>query len=333
MRLLTTHVIQRWLYFLVVTFITIGIVHLLSPQQAAWYLCATFILLLLYIDDLYHHRLRLIGATTLFSCLSLLLLAYLPISLAIFYLILLPIILIPISFIKPAWRISIYAILLFSILSYLSPLMLPVEMKLSLLCLPAIILIVCQLIILFSNRRENRQLRHVLYRLKLLNSDIFATYIHQHYADNLYLYERRIHIQKRRFLEALELYRSNTGITHIIESIEKLYDTMLDYAQLRFRNTDASLFEVANREMQALNTAINHSLSAMMKQARFQPHQISLHSLKVAISDMETVFQGVIQVTAREPLLFILFIDSLKRFDENLADLIVILFADEGARV
>lgn len=139
--------------------------------------------------------------------------------------------------------------------------------------------------------------------LRSLNQAIFSCFLDSAYQDNLYLFERRIHLQKRNFMRAI-MKVSGSSLVHF----NLLFDCMMNYAQLRWRITDFTVLSVCAKELNALCQAIDASL-AQKKNAASQ--------LMFAIQQLEAVYQQVLQISSPDPLAFLLFIDGIKGFTGN----------------
>lgn len=170
----------------------------------------------------------------------------------------------------------------------------------------------------------------VLAKLKKLNQDIFACFIQIEYSKNVYLYEKRIHEDKNKFIlalgEANALYKSKqpnlsekekNRYGEALIKADKLFDIMLDYSQLRRRVTDATTFQLAEDEFKKIVNDIDADLSALMFLLR-NKKMITGGALQQNIKHFEDNYQNVLRVSAREPLVFLLFIFSLKAMNAEL---------------
>jgi uncharacterized membrane protein YccC len=169
---------------------------------------------------------------------------------------------------------------------------------------------------------------HALRELRQLNKEIFSCLLQPEYAENVYLFERRLHLQKEKASHARQC------LHHAIEQLEAklheeekillkdffakvslLYKMMLDYAQIRWRVADHSTFAVCAPELEAINDEINSILTESIHLLRHKKYHLHTARLKEKITKLEENFHYVLQVAAREPLVFLLFISSLKAFD------------------
>ncbi|HLB41463.1 MAG TPA: hypothetical protein VJN02_01185 [Gammaproteobacteria bacterium] len=140
-----------------------------------------------------------------------------------------------------------------------------------------------------------------------LNNDIFSCFVQSDYPHNEYLYERRLHIQKNKCMRLM----------YDIQ-IDRLYTIMLDYALLRQRVNDHTIFAVCRMELLALQQAINQILFEKIVAFSNKKIESSIEILLEKIDRFENIYQNVLRVTAPDPMAFLLFIDSLRMFAKNI---------------
>lgn len=181
----------------------------------------------------------------------------------------------------------------------------------------------------------------VLKALRRLNDDIFACFLEPAYQDNTYLFEHRIHVQKNHLLVSLIALRKNllpetNAVAHscsvMVMQLDKLFDLMLDYAQLRRRVSDNAIFSVCFVELLGIRDEINKLLSDMVSTFPKGNFHLSTQGLLEKINRFEEVYQSVLQVSAREPLVFLLFIAGLKDFCQEYEALYSSLLAIRGQK-
>jgi len=147
--------------------------------------------------------------------------------------------------------------------------------------------------------------------LKQLTTEVFDCFTVE-YADNIYFFERRLHEQKYKVMESLlRLKRLPLG-SNFIEECNNIYLALLDCAQLRWRVSDAATFELCREEMVNLKKALLQAFDSLIKTHATQ--RVSpLTSLNQPIERLEENYQTILQIAAREPLVFLLFLASIKR--------------------
>lgn len=176
--------------------------------------------------------------------------------------------------------------------------------------------------------------------LKSLNDDIFACYLQPEYKDNLYLYERRLHIAKNRFMKTSVrlnniLLKNKAGLpeeksillNEIIAQLTWVYDSMLAYAQLRRQVTDYTIFSLCNEELKQIKTTIGNLFNELGAIFSFKNPISEPTQLTPFIQDFENTYEHILRVSAREPLAILLFIDSLRSFEKTMVDVYKNIFA------
>lgn len=179
----------------------------------------------------------------------------------------------------------------------------------------------------FIQNNLNNALVFTLKDLKVLNDEIFSCLLSAEYPDNKYLFERRLHLQKNKWMQSFQslckastvavtkLSNINKNILNsIIETIDQIFDTIIDCAQVRRRVSDYSVFEICKDELKAIALDIDMALSGLIK----KNYHYEVSSLDQAIKKLEANYNAVLQVAAREPLVIFLFIESLKELSEKL---------------
>lgn len=151
---------------------------------------------------------------------------------------------------------------------------------------------------------ERQFKRHLYY----LVTDIFSCLLVPDYPANLYLYERRVHKEKINCLYWLSALREYRGIENEAEWLTLL----LDAGQLRRRVTDHTVFGLCREELMDIESALAAVISCIGKLASIE----ALAALAATLDRLEDSFEHVIKVTAREPVVFILFIGALRAFHD-----------------
>lgn len=179
------------------------------------------------------------------------------------------------------------------------------------------------------HRQWRASLKTYLFDLDYLNKDIFSCLLQPEYVDNIYLFERRIHLQKIQCLRSLHrlrevvgsIERRNTDKEYLYSSwlnqLEGLFSNMLDYSQLRRRVTDYTTFSVCSQEFAGILQAMDGLFECISSCDR-EKLDMQVQALKNQIYRLEENYHHVLQIASREPLPFLLFIDSLNTFCMNM---------------
>ncbi|OGT62334.1 MAG: hypothetical protein A3E85_03740 [Gammaproteobacteria bacterium RIFCSPHIGHO2_12_FULL_45_12] len=196
----------------------------------------------------------------------------------------------------------------------------------------AVIVILCQWLYQVGNSQSEvrSSLTASVLILRQLANDLFESMVVPDYADHLYLYERRIHKQKNRYLLSLErmekVARSWKGrqtskryqvIARLLSDLYQLYDNLMDCAQLRHRVDDFHLFSLCRQEMQWVVKAFDQLFLALSKVDKGTSLEDDFIRVMEAIQCFEANNESVLQVTAKEPMIFLWFIASLKTMCTN----------------
>lgn len=176
-----------------------------------------------------------------------------------------------------------------------------------------------------------RFLQTAIFNLKQLNSDIFTCFFQVEYSDNIYLFERRIHEAKNKFIQSIgfarKAYKSKakkmsederSRIEESLRKTDKLFDILLDCAQLRRRVSDHTIFLLCVEELKTIAVEIDNALTEIMRKLRNRNYQLQSLKLSPQITRLEDSYQNILRVSAREPLVFLLFIFSLKELENEI---------------
>lgn len=159
---------------------------------------------------------------------------------------------------------------------------------------------------LLANRRHEHNLPQQLSRLITV---VFACLTAPEYPDNIYLFERRVHKQK---IKCIRLLKSKTTLGRHYLS---LFEIILDVGQLRRRISDYTVLGLCENELMTLQESMTGLLTAAGSTPR---HDRMYAAYAHAINQFEDIFEHVVKVTAREPLVFILFIGALRELQHML---------------
>ncbi len=179
-----------------------------------------------------------------------------------------------------------------------------------------IIVLICQLLFWrnFFQYEINCRTQVLLRQLRFLTQEIFFCFLQPEYATNLYLFERRLHVKKKRFMQAFIRLRVIQANSVIILKLEKIYDILLDCAQLRRRVKDYHLFSLCLTEFKAISEELNKLFTTL---SFTSPN--STADLEQTIYRLEETYLHVLQVTSPDPIVFLFFLSSLKELCKEVA--------------
>jgi hypothetical protein len=161
-----------------------------------------------------------------------------------------------------------------------------------------------------------------LQELNLASREIFSCFLQPEYAANIYLFEKRLHLRKNKFMHAMHKLQSvmdSSNANTYVAKIDQLFNILMDCSQLRRRVSDYTVFALCDTELSAISLEIDKLFAEMILAVKTQLDVIDSIPLEEKIKLFEDSFVNVLRVTAREPLAFFLFIMSLKAFREAAA--------------
>jgi hypothetical protein len=150
---------------------------------------------------------------------------------------------------------------------------------------------------------------------------ILTCLIEADYADSLYVYERRLHVSKRDYFKvmtALRPFLAEVSHAGFLNQISRMFDVLMDMAQLRRRVSDVTVFALCRNECIAISETLSALFADMIAVIKQKKDTVDAIALSQKIILFEDVFQHVITIAAKEPLAFILFIASLKVLREEI---------------
>lgn len=174
----------------------------------------------------------------------------------------------------------------------------------------------------FNPHQYRQACSRSFYHLRELNKEIFACFLNEDYQQQLYLYEHRLHEQKRYVFTWLQRMKELAlpEALNISKDVEKIVDLTLDYSQLRHRIMDPSTFQLCAKELTGLMAAIDHIYTQLIKHKK-KPEILMIFASK--IEQFEANYQQILQVAARDPVDFILFVQTMKMLHKNFNNIIL----------
>jgi uncharacterized membrane protein YgaE (UPF0421/DUF939 family) len=317
-------------------------VYLIKPHfyssQSYWLIWSALILSLITSGDSFKRRITMIvitGLTAAFACFIAGCLTPITILLGI-YLFIITLVCAVASQLYPRYFFPTFIINLFVILSSTSVSFAENTERFVFISIGVVIAAVLQIIFYPYFIRNERQsyLLIALRSLKKLNNDIFSCLLEPAYSDNIYLFERRLHASKNQFIQALSRLREVTQLAetklnederaaheHLLLNLDLLFENMLDYSQLRRRVTDYTTLSLCSQELKNISLEIDKSIDGLINHVSHKKFYPNLNKLTQYVNQLESHYHHVLQIASREPLVFLLFIDSLNAFIKRLDEL------------
>ncbi len=327
--------IKRFIYVILVAILAcIGMVYA-HHHEAYWLVWSAFIMSLITTGDSFKRRVTTILITGFAAAFVAWLASIIqsPLLLAL-YLFVITIICVSLAYRRPVTFFQAFIINLFAILS--ACLHVPFGSELArfiFICGGVMIAALLQMVFYpyFIRNELQPYLVISIRNLKKINKDIFTCLLQPDYPDNVYLYERRLHLAKTNFLRALQRLRDITILAEMklsesekashdtwLSRLNELFENMMDYSQLRRRISDYSTLSLCAEELAGISREIGVCLDAIiahLKRKKFFPNTNKLNEY---IQALERQYHQVLQVASPEPLAFVLFIDSLTTFSKTM---------------
>lgn len=302
-----------------------------ATPQSFWVIWSAFLFCLISLGQTFSRRVGLIALTAIaasFAAFIAGICAYSIIALALYLFLLTGV---SILFVEtyPEYSLLAFIVPIFGILGgNISSSFAAHLMKLLFILSGGAIVIMAQLIFFYKFRvnESHRLMALAIDHLKSLSNEIFACF-QVAYTDNVYLFERRIHLQKMNFMRATHKIREYKYDT---TSLENIYDILLDCSQLRNRISDPTILSLCTEEMEDLVSEINE---LFMQLKRALDNQTTIHFntelLTQKIMRFDEIYHNVLAVTSKEPSVFLIFITSIKKLEEAMQRLYAGLHANE----
>lgn len=165
--------------------------------------------------------------------------------------------------------------------------------------------------------------QRLLYRTQRLSADIFACLLENDYSEALYLYERRVHVSKDLVLQSLLQLRDMTSEPQLTAAQQEnlqaqcdKFDDVISHlfacAQLRYRVSDPNVFAVCRPELMGVAAALQQIFQQMRNNLTHQKKALPTSLVETAIARLDDSYQNVLQISAPEPLVFVLFMADLR---------------------
>lgn len=321
--------IRRLIYFVLVASFVCVVIADGSFHQSQWIVWSAFFFSLIGLGSQFIYRLEAI-CLTMAACLCVVWFVeyvnFTPESLA-FYLLILTTGLLYLSQLRVQYAYPLMIVNVFAILSSYDPPFVGGEGdRIISICIGLVIVLISQIVFSFRFLRYQWQSYVVsgLKSLKKLNQELFACLLQGEYPDNVYLFENRIRIQKEKFIHAhvmLSQLKLDSMQQAVTKKLNTLYDILVDAGQLRWRLSDHNVAELCSAELTVIEKEMSKLLTEAENVASKNQCHLDISALDNAIQSLEDNYHQVLQVTSREPLVFLLFIATLRAFSEEISGL------------
>lgn len=186
---------------------------------------------------------------------------------------------------------------------------------------------------MLANDNIERAAHTLVVALRRLNHTIFTCLLSPDYVDNVYEYERRLHMCKRSFYAGISQLRAELPqmnkvadrllMVERVVFMESVYENVMDYAQIRWRVEDHSSYALCASELRSLEAGVDSRLEALSRVFRNKPVSVSASMvLTEALGRMRSVYDAILNVSIQEPMAMLLFMASLHGLNDKLTEII-----------
>lgn len=163
---------------------------------------------------------------------------------------------------------------------------------------------------------KRRALKRCFKVLGELQKNLFDGYLRSDFIAKQLRYTKKLFNTRRRYLLAISHARKvfHADIAPVLV-IEHLSQILYSLHQLRYRVEDYTTFSVCKRELLALESTSLAVLYTRSKEDRLA----QLERFLDAIHEFEGIYNKALQIVARDPIVFLFFIQDLYALHETLS--------------
>lgn len=331
--------IKRLLYLVLVTASACLLWQWFCHSESYWLVWAALLLCLVTQGDSFRQRVINISVTGIIAAFAAFIAGWagqLPIVPGL-YILLVTAVCVFVSHKKTDYFLQAFIINLFVVLGSAIPAVLPDNAaRFFFICAGMMVSLIYQIIFYpyFVRNEIKSYVLITLRSLRHLNGIIFSCFLDAEYSDNIYLYERRMHNAKNRFMQSISRLREMIKLVEnqsstmaagqyrvILQKLDFIYGNMLDYSQLRRRVPDFTTFSLCSQEMNEVRQEIDNAIVSTAAHFTNKKYYPGRDSLSRSISRFEGNYSNVLQVASRDPLPFLFFMDSLQVLAQSLESL------------
>ncbi len=223
------------------------------------------------------------------------------------------------AFRTPSFFFAAFTLSLLSILAFFMPSSLESAVQRFYLILLGGFLVFSIRFIFFLYRR-----RYALYyakiqffqKLKKLYQLIFYTSEERKFLFRSEWEESHFQLAWRACLTALQYFKTQVSPAYC-SSLDRIWDLTLSLGSLRYRLSDYTVLTMSQDEISALLAAIFSILNEFLSSKPSSIFSSTFEGFQGAIQDFEALYRSMLQTTAKEPLVLLLFIQDLYALKEE----------------
>ena len=185
--------------------------------------------------------------------------------------------------------------------------------------------------VVFAKIELRLRLYCYLTHLEALLVALFDCYLQPDYPLKRYVYEKRIYdVKNDAILTAQHIdlfiahypFRASNALDSLVrqkECYDQLFLTLLASGQLRHRVSDHTTFRFCFDELKQLKQFLLDGLLHLKELILVHPlKQVAFVDYTLSLETMEGIYEMVLQVVAKEPISFLIFIQDIRRFSKLL---------------
>jgi hypothetical protein len=169
------------------------------------------------------------------------------------------------------------------------------------------ILLFCFLLIRLRATSLRATIQLTVHSLAALCEQLFDFFLQPTAADQVYLFEKRFHDKKMHFMRRLQRLRASVSstpfhpATWLLQHLERVYDILLESAQLRMRVGDQTTWQVCAMELSTIANVMQQWFRTIQA-VSCANMSLPVEQLAVAIMRLEENNDQILQVIAPDPL-------------------------------
>jgi len=195
----------------------------------------------------------------------------------------------------------------------------PALVRAEITAIGVIVVLAAQLVLLpFAAANEYQRCKVLVFKsLGDLVTEIFSCLTSPAYPENIYLFERRVHVQTTDCLSkmaALAQRARAAGVNSetVYNDVLSIFEILMDLSQIRWRVSDHTIFRLCSIELSEIDTSMTATLNAFPHVGKPAELEKCIVAFERSINRLEDNLEHIVKVAAREPVVFILFLSALK---------------------
>lgn len=311
------------LYAVVAVYLVVDLRYILVALQPQWQLIGVLLLLLIIDAKTFLENAHMIMITGILSAIFIFiggLLSVFPVVQAIFLFIII-FCSMWLSASKQILNLPTFIVILLTLIVSMTPLnVIENPHRAMSLILSLVIIQLMHLLFIYKYQYYTRTAyqKIAIKRLKTLNDEVFCTFLANDYKEQLYLYERRIHVAKNAYLQAVAKINSDGQQNDLAQNFINTYFALIAVSMIRKQVSDYSVFLLCHHEIESLKDNLDSIYCAGQDKKQVLS---GVKKVTQSIDAFEAITERVLEISSKEPIVFYLFIQNLQNYQQKLRTL------------